>query len=527
VKIDLCALTEDLLPLYAEDLLSPATRQLLEQHGEACPACRQRLQEAKAAEPTPVPRDLPRLERPARAFLRRTRRALYALLVGTLVLLVAGSGLSYVLGRRSAGEREMIPPQVAPAEDVARRAVPGWDRAVAHGLVVDVGITERIPGTEATLTIEKAWYSGRQVYLLYTVTAPEGGHWIPTAAYLQGDDPERPSIGGQTRWRHLATWGGFSPEGFHSVLVFGRMPPVHDASSLELVVFQWGRVTPESGLLRSGSSVKNLRVLLPWDAAYLTEPEPEVIPWPQQHTWLGRTLALEALEVGIGQVTLTGVITLPEGERDPIAYASLVVGGQELDGIWRKAEPTGEPGQYRFAMTFDGPDWWPAEVELTLHGIEFTTDQVLEWPVNWARYRAASEDRLMDPEDQVTVRFYDSELTSIYTTDSGVAIEQRDPNRPAPYVRAAVRMGGRGFPPDLRPGFEVENEAGEVMTSLGGGEGVIYDGPGRNDERYGVAVMWWDELPESFRRSDRLIIRYVHPSAVLVLDETWKLPAAN
>ncbi|MFB5083244.1 zf-HC2 domain-containing protein [Symbiobacterium thermophilum] len=71
MQIDLCALTEDLLPLYADDLLSPATRQLLEQHAAACPACRERLRAAGIQHPPPAPTDLPRLERPARAFFRR------------------------------------------------------------------------------------------------------------------------------------------------------------------------------------------------------------------------------------------------------------------------------------------------------------------------------------------------------------------------------------------------------------------------------------------------------------------------
>src|SRR5690606_24827059 len=108
-------------------------------------------------------------------FFRRLRRAVYAGLALVVVLLVAASGLSYVAGRRSLAQRQMIPPRVAGPEEVARRAIPGWDRAAAHGLVVDVGVTERIPRTDATITVEKAWFSGRQVYVLYTVTAAEDG----------------------------------------------------------------------------------------------------------------------------------------------------------------------------------------------------------------------------------------------------------------------------------------------------------------------------------------------------------------
>ncbi|MBY6276449.1 hypothetical protein, partial [Symbiobacterium thermophilum] len=63
----------------------------------------------------------------------------------------------------------------------------------------------------------------------------------------------------------------------------------------------------------------------------------------------------------------------------------------------------------------------------------------------------------------------------------------------------------------------------EVMTNLGGFGGLVYEGPDGKDVRERVAAIWWDELPESFRRSERPIVRYVHPSATLVLDETWTL----
>lgn len=71
------------------------------------------------------------------------------------------------------------------------------------------------------------------------------------------------------------------------------------------------------------------------------------------------------------------------------------------------------------------------------------------------------------------------------------------------------------------------NDKGEVMTNLGGGSGVIYDGPGRSDERHGYDAMWWEELQVEFRQSGRLVIRYVSPSATLVLKETWELPGVR
>ncbi|MBY6276695.1 hypothetical protein, partial [Symbiobacterium thermophilum] len=44
------------------------------------------------------------------------------------------------------------------------------------------------------------------------------------------------------------------------------------------------------------------------------------------------------------------------------------------------------------------------------------------------------------------------------------------------------------------------NDDGEVMTNLGGFGGLVYEGPDGKDVRERVAAIWWDELPESFRR---------------------------
>ena len=38
-----CELIRDLLPLYAEHLTSPETGQLIEEHLQSCPACRDEL----------------------------------------------------------------------------------------------------------------------------------------------------------------------------------------------------------------------------------------------------------------------------------------------------------------------------------------------------------------------------------------------------------------------------------------------------------------------------------------------------
>lgn len=459
----------------------------------------------------------------AKVSANRLRRSLFVTVVVAVVTLVMAASLPTPL---SSWERDKIPARVSGAAEVAARSIPGWARANANGLVVDLGLTRGIPGTDATITFEQGWFSGRAAYVTYTVKAPRGGYVMPTIVWVGPADREQRWRTGEANWPHLSQWGGFSREGFHSVLIFEPFDDFTSAEMLKLTVHQWAQVTPEKGLNESGGTrAGELTLGLPWQPAYLSEPAPEAIPWPRQQTWLGRTLTLEQLEVGVGRTILTGQIALPEGERKPGLGARLHVGDQVLEMKEYQVEPATTPGLYRFTATYDGPNQWPAPVKLELESIAFETDQVLTWPVQWAKYRHldGSERQLMDPADQVTVRFYDSDLVSIFTTDSGVAIEQKDPTGPPPYVRAFIAVGGRGR--ENNPGFEVVNTSGAVLRDLGGGGGHIYDDGHGNDNREGIAVMWWKDLPEGFRQSDWLLIRYVHPGAAMILQETWDLTA--
>ena len=59
-----CALTQDLIPLYLEDLCTAETRQYVEDHLAVCPACREALRRMGSPLPTPPtqPADAPDLE---------------------------------------------------------------------------------------------------------------------------------------------------------------------------------------------------------------------------------------------------------------------------------------------------------------------------------------------------------------------------------------------------------------------------------------------------------------------------------
>ena len=49
-----CAVTRDLLPLYAEKMVEPETKELIEQHLTDCTACRQKLSELNTDTGAPV-----------------------------------------------------------------------------------------------------------------------------------------------------------------------------------------------------------------------------------------------------------------------------------------------------------------------------------------------------------------------------------------------------------------------------------------------------------------------------------------
>lgn len=446
------------------------------------------------------------------------RRFFYGLVALVGLMVVVGSWVS-VFDHQPALQQDMIPAHVKGAADVARRAIPGWNRAEAQGLIVPLGITAPVRTTQATITLEQAWYSARQVYVVYTVQAADGQYILPTTAYVTTGKTFLSQ--GQTDWMHLSLWGGFSKAGFHGVLVFSGFNQPPGPEGLTLTIRQWAPVSARTGLEQSKTAGREISLSLPWRAEFLASPAPDIRPLTQRQMWLGRTLALGELRVEIGRIQLSGWVELPPGESDPGLLARLLVGGEVRELKEYKADKATEPGRYHFSAVFDGPNQWPAPVKLELSGLNFLTHQTLEWPVNWAKYRNVSggDHRLMDAADQVTVKFFNSTLTSIFAHQGGVSIEQKETGVQPPYVRAMIG-GARGIGGD-RPGFELVNDSGEVLTNFGGGGGVIWSSADSRDVRYGVSTNW--ALPEAFGQSNRLLLRYVDPGATMVLKESWTL----
>ena len=80
-----CVLIHDLLPLYAEHLTSPETDQLLAEHLQSCPACRDELHSIRL--PVPVQADA-QADAPLKTIqIALTRRRVHTILVTLLVVL--------------------------------------------------------------------------------------------------------------------------------------------------------------------------------------------------------------------------------------------------------------------------------------------------------------------------------------------------------------------------------------------------------------------------------------------------------
>ena len=90
-----CSIVQDLLPLYAEDMVKPETREFVDGHLAGCAACRAELDALRAGTDAPAPEvQLAPLRGIERAL--RRRRLTAVLLTAALVLTLATAGFAYV-----------------------------------------------------------------------------------------------------------------------------------------------------------------------------------------------------------------------------------------------------------------------------------------------------------------------------------------------------------------------------------------------------------------------------------------------
>ena len=94
-----CAVTRDLLPLYAENMVEPDTKALIEQHLTECPDCRKRLSGMETSAQPPAETEKPL--RTLRKEIRRRRRyaavmAALCVFIGVYVCFFHATGMKYV-----------------------------------------------------------------------------------------------------------------------------------------------------------------------------------------------------------------------------------------------------------------------------------------------------------------------------------------------------------------------------------------------------------------------------------------------
>lgn len=88
MKLVSCDVIEDLIPLYAEDMLSEASRQLVANHLDECEECRATLKELKEMTVLPVETDTKPLKKIQKT-LRKKKR--HAIILTTLITLLIGA----------------------------------------------------------------------------------------------------------------------------------------------------------------------------------------------------------------------------------------------------------------------------------------------------------------------------------------------------------------------------------------------------------------------------------------------------
>ena len=152
-----CSIVQDLLPLYAEDMLREETKEFVDGHLAQCEACRAELAALKA-DVTPAPVNA----QPLRSLKKQLRRKKFTavLLAVTLALTLAAAGFAYLTA-----------PQYLPYSETEWTVARADGAVTAEGLAglsgvesISVNLLTPVSGTEVTSTQEPD--SGKTVYFI-------------------------------------------------------------------------------------------------------------------------------------------------------------------------------------------------------------------------------------------------------------------------------------------------------------------------------------------------------------------------
>ena len=158
-----CSIVQDLLPLYAEDMLREGTKEYVDGHLAQCEACRAELAALKA-DVTPAPVNA----QPLRSLKKQLRRKKFTavLLAVTLALTLATAGFAYLTA-----------PQYLPYSETEWTVARADGAVTAEGLAdlsgvesISVNLLTPVSGTEVTSTQEPD--SGKTVYFITAWRTP-------------------------------------------------------------------------------------------------------------------------------------------------------------------------------------------------------------------------------------------------------------------------------------------------------------------------------------------------------------------
>ena len=158
-----CSIVQDLLPLYAEDLLREETKEFVDEHLAQCEACRAELAALKA-DVTPAPVNA----QPLRSLKKQLRRKKFTavLLAVALALTLATAGFAYLTA-----------PQYLPYSETEWTVAHADGAVTAEGLAdlsgvesISVNLLTPVSGTEVTSTQDPD--SGKTVYFITAWRTP-------------------------------------------------------------------------------------------------------------------------------------------------------------------------------------------------------------------------------------------------------------------------------------------------------------------------------------------------------------------
>lgn len=529
MKIDYCKLTEDLLPLYADNLVSPETKELLDWHLDQCSDCRKKYlgttDKLEAEQPLTGLEEDARYAS-ARKFIITFRRRARGIAISILILFILFSITSFWLGQTSYSYMEK-PLQVQSADNYAEKVVPGWSRAELTGQIVDLDITKPIEGTLAEVTFEKVWFNQLYTIVLYTIKDPEGKFYLASG---EGIDlsPDKSRYENQGMHPFGNRFGGISESGMHQVMVFSGYEfyspttwysgtedqithsheyPVPESIPLVLTIPKWvqGPFPPKSYANHQEiDSEMSLPLVL--KSEYFQE-KVETIQLDQTLEWKDRKATLNTLEVGLSKNRLFGRIELPEGETNPNLQGYFQVGDQQAWLSTEMLEPTTEPNTFEFIAYSDPFNQWPEPLELRITGIRFQTSEILTFPLNWSNYQNVKNKMLINNEEQSPQTSYDSTIRIWQIVKEGVNFKT---DKPSVIENPVV------IEPEITGKFEVVNENGEILSSYTGNtwSGNIF---GNEDIGFGFAI---DRTDPFWKTSKHVTFRFIDPMARIVLDES-------